>query len=152
MATPSPAFGRRALMALNSPPVGSKLILWHGEPGTGKTTALRALARSWSPWCSSQYISDPDQFFADPGYIVEAASRPSADNAAPTLATAGKCDALWSLVIAEDADEYVRPSARREAGASLGRLLNLTDGHFSQSVSQWARGDLNPHVLADTGT
>ena len=29
------------------------LLLWHGEPGTGKTHALRALVRSWRDWCSA---------------------------------------------------------------------------------------------------
>lgn len=39
------------LAAIKSPTGGGKLILWHGPPGTGKTTALRALMRAWSMWC-----------------------------------------------------------------------------------------------------
>ena len=39
----------------------------------------------------------------------------------------------WRLVIAEDSDEYLRATARKEAGASLGRLLNLTDGILGDS-------------------
>jgi hypothetical protein len=34
----------------------------------------------------------------------------------------------WKLLVVEDADELIRADARKEAGASLGRLLNLTDG------------------------
>ena len=41
----------------------------------------------------------------------------------------------WKLVIAEDADEYVRSDARRRAGASLGRLLNVADGMLGQGLN-----------------
>jgi len=34
----------------------------------------------------------------------------------------------WKVLVVEDADELIRADARRSAGASLGRLLNLTDG------------------------
>jgi TRAP-type C4-dicarboxylate transport system permease large subunit len=34
--------------------------------------------------------------------------------------------------VAEDSDEFLRASARRDAGASLGRLLNVTDGVLGQ--------------------
>jgi hypothetical protein len=34
----------------------------------------------------------------------------------------------WKVLVVEDADELIRSDARRDAGASLGRLLNLTDG------------------------
>jgi hypothetical protein len=44
---------------------GGQLILWHGETGTGKTTALRALAREWASWCEPHYITDPEKFFGD---------------------------------------------------------------------------------------
>ena len=38
----------------------------------------------------------------------------------------------FRLVVAEDSDEFLRASARRDAGASLGRLLNVTDGVLGQ--------------------
>jgi hypothetical protein len=53
------------LMKGDLPWRGGQLILWHGETGTGKTTALRALAREWAAWCEPHYITDPEKFFGD---------------------------------------------------------------------------------------
>lgn len=123
------------LMATSRPEMTGKLILWHGAPGTGKTTALRALARAWQPWCATQYVSDPERFFADPGYMGHVLTRPAKARYGPTLDEPGETEAIWRLVIAEDADEYLRSSARRDAGAALGRLLNLTDGILGQGIN-----------------
>lgn len=123
------------LMSLTRPLDGGKLILWHGDPGTGKTTALRALMREWAPWCASQYIADPERLFADPGYISEVLTRPMFAAGGPTHDTAGDPDTRWRLIVAEDSDEYLRTSARRDAGAGLGRLLNLTDGVLGQGFN-----------------
>ncbi len=57
--------GLARLMTGDLPWRGGQLILWHGETGTGKTTALRALAREWSSWCEPHYITDPEKFFGD---------------------------------------------------------------------------------------
>jgi hypothetical protein len=53
----------------------------------------------------------------------------------PTLERAGKPESICRLVIAEDTDEYLRASARRDAGAALGRLLNLADGILGQGMN-----------------
>lgn len=123
------------LLAVQRPHDRGKLILWHGEPGTGKTTALRALLRAWEPWCSAQYIADPERLFSHPGYISEVLTRSPAPNYGPTLTRAGEPEAMWRLIIAEDSDEYLRASARRDAGAALGRLLNLADGVLGQGFN-----------------
>ena len=39
-----------------------QLILWYGEPGTGKTFGLRALAWQWREWCEFHYVTDPETF------------------------------------------------------------------------------------------
>ena len=58
------------LMAMTPPESGGCLLLWHGRPGTGKTTAIRALARSWSAWCSTIYVVDPEQFLGSAQYLL----------------------------------------------------------------------------------
>jgi hypothetical protein len=40
------------LLLVEGPEQG-RLILWRGEPGTGKSHALRALVRAWARWCSA---------------------------------------------------------------------------------------------------
>lgn len=42
---------------------------------------------------------------------------------------------MWRLIVAEDSDDYLRASARRDAGAGLSRLLNLTDGILGQGFN-----------------
>lgn len=117
--------GLRDLIATKEPDNTGRLILWHGAPGTGKTTALRAFAREWSPWCSAHYVPDAERLFADVGYLQEVALE------ATSPLSKGPS---WRLIIAEDSDEYLRSTARREAGAALGRLLNLTDGMLGQGT------------------
>ena len=41
-----------------APAAGGRLVLWHGPPGTGKTTAIRALVRAWAEWCRALFIVD----------------------------------------------------------------------------------------------
>lgn len=96
---------------------GGRLLLWHGRPGTGKTTAARALSRAWAGWCQPHYVMDPERLFAEPRYLLQLAG---ADD--------DPADERWRLIVAEDCDEYLRADAKLRAGASLGRLLNLCDG------------------------
>ena len=117
-----PARTRRALDALMTASDvaerAGRLVLWHGAPGTGKTTAVRALSRAWSSWCRPHYVMDPERLFSDPQYLLEVSGADEGD----------EDDGRWRLVVAEDCDEYLRADAKVRAGASLGRLLNLCDG------------------------
>jgi hypothetical protein len=123
------------LFAIERPTDGGKLILWHGDPGTGKTTAVRALLQHWRTWCAAQYVTDPERLFANPGYIGEVLTRSPMSRHASSPAHASDPGTLWRLIIAEDSDEYIRASARRDAGAGLGRLLNLADGILGQGFN-----------------
>jgi hypothetical protein len=115
------ALGR--LVGLPHPPEqGGRLLLWYGEPGTGKTTAIRSLGHEWRTWADIHFVLDPEAFFGSPEYLMHVVA--DEDLWDPTAGGAGR----WKVLVVEDADELIRVDARVDGGASLGRLLNLTDG------------------------
>ena len=118
-----PADVRRALACLVRArrPGRGTVLLWHGAPGTGKTHALRALARAWRGWCSLHYVTDPDNFLTGTEYLMSVATR-EPDEGEPA----------WRLVVLEDAGELMSASARADIGQGLSRILNLTDGLLGQ--------------------
>ncbi len=101
---------------------GGRLILWHGPPGTGKTTAVRALFDAWRGWASAHVVSDPESLLSNGDYMARVLLDPDDDDKA----------ARWRLVVIEDAEELLRRDARSKVGPGLGRLLNTADGLLGQ--------------------
>ena len=123
------------LMGLVAPErVKGRLLLWHGPSGTGKTTAAVSLMTAWQPWCDLHVISDPEEFFRDPSYLLEVSRQVSKVGIHQPLQTMNEAaPRRWKLIVCEDADEYLRSDAKLRSGPALGRLLNLTDGMLGRN-------------------
>ena len=102
-----------------------RLLLWHGPPGTGKTSAVRALMRAWQPWAQPVVVTDPEALLSDGRYLrrllldVDDEDGDDSDGE------------RWRLVVLEDAEALLRKDT---GGPAMSKLLNLTDGLLGQGL------------------
>lgn len=91
---------------------GGRIVLLHGEPGTGKTSLIRTLLWEWRDWAAAHLVVDAGALLQDAGYLSEVVGTHD--------------DGRWQVIVVEDAGTMVDESAI--FGGSLSRLLNITDG------------------------
>jgi Domain of unknown function (DUF5925)/ATPase family associated with various cellular activities (AAA) len=125
------------VMALRPDALSGRLLLLHGLPGTGKTTALRTLAEQWRDWCQVDCVLDPELLFSNPSYLLQLALGSGDDDEddedEDEDEDGGSARARrWRLLLLEDCDELIRSEAKSATGQALSRLLNLTDGLLGQ--------------------
>lgn len=95
-----------------------RLLLWHGAPGTGKTTAVRALLDAWRDWADGTVVTDPEALLSDGRYLRRAVI----DN---------QEDGRWQLLVLEDAESLLHKGA---GATGMAKLLNLADGLLGQGL------------------
>ena len=101
-----------------------RLVLWHGAPGTGKTSAVRALMHAWQGWARPVVVTDPERLLTDGRYL-----RRLLLDVHDEVADDG--EDRWQLLVLEDAEALLRKDT---GGPAMSRLLNLTDGLLGQGL------------------
>ena len=81
------------------------------------------MAREWAAWSDVHFVLDPEEFFGSPDYLMHVVAAEE-----EWWERNRSHERRWKLIVVEDADDLIRADAGRTSGASLGRLLNLTDG------------------------
>lgn len=119
------------------------LILWTGEPGTGKTTAIRALANSWKKWANISVITDPEIFLNNISYLNDVMFEEDEVYVDGEFVTG---EPKPTLLILEDAGELITAHAKQETGQALSRLLNVADGLLGQGVQLFILITTNEYI------
>lgn len=129
-----PSAARRALDELVATraddATAGRLLLWHGEPGTGKTHAVRALGWEWRDWCDLYYVTDPETFFGSESAYMMRVLLEEGDEDSDEDENEGR----WRLLVLEDTGELLSADAKERTGQGLSRLLNLVDGLIGQGL------------------
>ena len=116
------------------PSHGGQLILWEGNPGTGKTYSLRALGDAWREWANFHYITDPEEFFGEASYMISVLLQGHSDPYAYYDRDEDKKAEKWNVLILEDCGELLSADAKERTGQAVARLLNVVDGLIGQGL------------------
>jgi SpoVK/Ycf46/Vps4 family AAA+-type ATPase len=108
-----------------------RLMLWHGAPGTGKTSALRTFALENRRSLSIEYVLDPEALFGrDAAYFIKVLFSENDDDGEEEEPSAVRS----RILVLEDCDELMSADAKERSGQGLARLLNLVDGLIGQGL------------------
>jgi hypothetical protein len=121
----------------HKPSKGGELLLLSGDPGTGKTYALRSLFRSWKDWATFHYIVDPLTLFGgSPEYLMKLLLGAAGDSKAPWEDEDEEIseNEKWRIILIEDAAELISTDAKERVGQGLAQLLNVTEGLLGQGL------------------
>lgn len=126
------------LMKMKKPWNSGRLMIWHGEPGTGKTFAIRALLMAWRDRFNFVIVTDPEKLMANPSYYYEVASAPNMNSVPGAQSDDDEDDDSASskkkrlLFIIEDSADLLSVESRKRHWDKFGKLLNITDGLIGQ--------------------
>jgi len=119
------------LMSLSQSPSDGSLVVLSGTPGTGKTYAIRSMIYEMKDYMEFFFVVDPEQFFSDGSYLMQAIINSSSDF---DMYTATKKKKKGKVFVFEDSGELLTVDAKQVVGQGLSRLLNVSDGVLGQGL------------------
>jgi Domain of unknown function (DUF5925)/ATPase family associated with various cellular activities (AAA) len=114
-----------------------RIVLFHGPPGTGKSSLVRSLAESWNTWCDVEVIVDPEQLFTSSAYLFSSVLDHENDDDSHDDNDDDSSSAKpkrWRMFVLEDCGELLREDAKERNGQAMARLLNVADGVVGQGL------------------
>lgn len=123
------------LVNLEKPYEKGKLVFWHGEPGTGKTYAIRALAKEWKA-ARFSYVTQPVKILNDFGGLYQFLIEECVieDDQVNRAVIDGADGTPFTVLVIEDALDLLLEETRQKDSGTISRLLNLTEGIVGQGL------------------